>query len=254
MTKATKKDPEIGETYGTWLVVNLGARDSFGQRRWNCKCVGCGRGKLTTKREIMCCRKCRVCWGNPSDRRSVHTLGPTWSNIIRRCYSVNATGYSRYGARGITVYQPWRESFSLFVSYIERTLGPRPKGKSLDRVNNDGDYCPGNLKWSTSSEQAENRRDNYLIEHAGQTKCLSAWAEETGILRGTLEYRLATGWTTTTAFTTPVGSSKLTLRQARQIRGAYRKEGVTQIELAKKYGVHRTAISQVVRNEIHKES
>lgn len=246
----TTKDPVIGKTYGTWRVVSLGPRNSYRNKRWNCKCVECDHEKLTAKREIIICRQCRTCSG----RWSTHVLGHTWYSMIHRCHVVHSTSYFWYGARGIAVYPPWRKSFPLFASYIEETLGPRPKGKTLDRIDNDGNYCPGNLKWSTSKEQTRNTRRSLWVAYKGQTKCLAAWVEETGIPRSTLVSRLESGWTPAAAFTTPVQhQTTLTVRQARQIRGAYRKDA-TQTKLAKKYGVSRATISNIVYNKTHKEA
>lgn len=82
----------------------------------------------------------------------------TWNNIKTRCNNPLCKDYIFYGARGISMHSNWIDSYQEFEDYILATIGDRPKGYSLDRVNNDGNYEPGNLKWSTPKEQANNRR------------------------------------------------------------------------------------------------
>lgn len=78
-----------------------------------------------------------------------------WASMIQRCHNPNAQAYHNYGKRGVKVCDVWRTSFVEFIQYI----GNRPSPKhSLDRIDNNGNYEPGNCKWSTKSDQAKNRR------------------------------------------------------------------------------------------------
>lgn len=83
-----------------------------------------------------------------------HPLYGTWQNMRRRCESPKATGYELYGGRGIQVCDRWRTSFSAFLDDV----GERPDGCTLDRVDTDGDYEPGNVRWATQSVQSKNQR------------------------------------------------------------------------------------------------
>lgn len=77
-----------------------------------------------------------------------------WASMKRRCYNHNVEKYEHYGGRGITVCDRWKDSF---VNFLD-DMGRCPEGLSLDRINNDGHYEPGNCKWSTQFEQIHNRR------------------------------------------------------------------------------------------------
>lgn len=81
-----------------------------------------------------------------------------WQNIKQRCLNENHPAYGHYGGRGITLWQGWLDDFTSFVCYVLDELGERPEGMSLDRINNDGNYEPGNLRWATQSVQNGNKR------------------------------------------------------------------------------------------------
>jgi hypothetical protein len=85
-----------------------------------------------------------------------HPLYDTWWNMMRRCENEQHKGFRRYGGRGISVCPEWRGT-AAFITWIESNLGPRPEGMSLDRIDNDGNYEPGNVRWATRSEQNLNR-------------------------------------------------------------------------------------------------
>jgi hypothetical protein len=95
----------------------------------------------------------------------------------RRCGSPRDKGWHLYGGRGITVYVEWRDDPTAFIAWIEATLGPKPIGGSLDRIEGDGNYEPGNLRWATSAEQIANRRQAAWLSERYWETILAALGE-----------------------------------------------------------------------------
>jgi hypothetical protein len=134
----------------------------------------------------------------------------SWISMRQRCQNPNHTAYANYGGRGIKVCERW-SSFEDFLA----DMGERPEGCSLDRIDGDGDYEPGNVRWASSKTQSRNWRDaNNLVTFDGRTQPLASWSEEFGIEHHTLQYRLRAGWSAEKALTTPV-------------RGRVRREGAS---------------------------
>jgi len=86
-------------------------------------------------------------------------LYATWLNILNRCEDPRRKDHHNYGGRGVQVCRRWHD-VSLFIADVEREIGPRPAGMTFDRINNDGHYEPGNVRWATHREQQLNRRQS----------------------------------------------------------------------------------------------
>lgn len=118
----------------------------------------------------------------------------------QRCKNPKNSFYSSYGGRGIKVSQEF-ESFTEFFAHI----GPRPVGLTLDRIDNDGDYAPGNVRWATPQAQMLNRSDNTRLTLNGLTKTMCEWSRELGISQSAICQRLyKLKWSVEKALTTPV--------------------------------------------------
>ncbi len=114
-----------------------------------------------------------------------------WQNMRARCNTQSATGYHRYGGRGIKVCERWLTSFDVFLGDVG--LAPTSK-HSLDRIDNDGIYEPGNVRWATQKEQCRNTRRNRFVMIDGKKTLLADAAKTVGLKPNTVIYRLRRGW------------------------------------------------------------
>lgn len=146
--------------------------------------------------------------------------------MLRRCEWPGAGGYRNYGARGITVCARWH-TFEHFLA----DMGERPSlGHSIDRIDNDGHYEPGNCRWATASEQRSNTRFNHLLTFRGETLTLAQWADRLGMGRTTLDGRINRfGWTVERALSEAPGRprkrlslSRASVVEALKAHGSYR--------------------------------
>lgn len=112
-----------------------------------------------------------------------------WKDMRHRCENINHHAYRRYGGRGIEVCKRWNN----VLNFI-KDMGFRKKGMTLERINNDGNYCKENCKWSTRVEQANNRSSNRFITKGDLKMTVSEWSKHTGIKSATIRRRLSLGW------------------------------------------------------------
>lgn len=112
-----------------------------------------------------------------------------WSAIKDRCFNPDSKHYHRYGGRGITMCEEWANDYAKFATDV----GQRPKGMTLDRIDNNGNYDLTNVRWATRGEQANNRVTNVFITHEGLTMTLADWARHKGWKYGLLGSRWKKG-------------------------------------------------------------
>jgi hypothetical protein len=184
-----------------------------GVTRWQCRC-DCGNETLSNSSDLRggkstscgCLQRERMSEAAKVSSRT-HGLTDTpewrsWSAMLSRCYNPAATGYERYGGRGIGVCVQWRHSFENFFS----DMGKRPTlNHTLDRIEQNGNYTPDNCRWATKEEQGGNRRDNTLIEIDGKSMTVPAAIRAYGSPVGvsSIKKRLAKGWNHKDALTKP---------------------------------------------------
>jgi hypothetical protein len=115
-----------------------------------------------------------------------------WQGIKQRCTSKNHSNYPTYGGAGITICERWRTSFEFFLEDV----GKRPReGMQIDRIDGTKGYVPGNVRWVTPIEQANNRKNNHRLTYKGKTLTVSQWARELGVNLSGLWSRIYYGWT-----------------------------------------------------------
>lgn len=114
-----------------------------------------------------------------------------WIGVKKRCENPKYKSFADYGGRGVTICPEWRDSFVAFLADV----GPRPSPKhSIGRIDNDGNYEPGNVRWETSTEQASNTRRSVRINVDGVERTVAEWARLNGINPYTIYDRLDAGW------------------------------------------------------------
>lgn len=185
----------IGLEYGTCTVI-----DAFYWHNLMCFTYQCKCGHIYTEqfnpREETKCVACHI--DMAEERWRLENFRFTawfpkeymvWKGIFSRCYNPTTKGYHRYGGRGIKVCERWRS----FINFLD-DMGERPEGMTLDRINNDGDYEPGNCRWATYQQQAQNKSTNVNITINGETHCLAEWSRRSGISDSVLRKRLNDGW------------------------------------------------------------
>lgn len=125
----------------------------------------------------------------------------SFKSMRARCRYQGTYEFYNYGGRGVKVCDRWsgRDGFKHFLE----DMGERPKGKTLDRIDSDGDYCPENCRWATPLEQNNNRRNNKLVCYKGKTQTIAQWERELGFNRGTLQRRVRDGWSVEKALNIP---------------------------------------------------
>lgn len=191
-----------GLAFGRLTPVEITGRDKSGQR-WLCKCE-CGVEKVIQRCALVSgAAKSCGCYNleKTAERgranRKHGAVGTStykiWAGMHKRC---NDLKDSRYGGRGIKVCERWSE-FENFLA----DMGKRPEGMSIERDKVDGNYEPGNCRWATDVEQANNRRSTRYIEFNGKRQSMTMWAREIGINPLTLRARLEMGWTAERALT-----------------------------------------------------
>ena len=123
-----------------------------------------------------------------------------WKSMMQRCNYPKHIGYARYGGRGIKVCERWHD-FAAFLA----DMGECPsKDMTMERIDNDLGYQPGNCRWATKAEQSRNRSHCVLLTHNGITQNITDWALALGMRPQTLTERLRLGWTPERALTQPL--------------------------------------------------
>lgn len=129
-------------------------------------------------------------------------LYKTWATMKQRCHNPNDHAYERYGGRGITVCEEWFNDYHQFSKWAKES--GYSDDLTLDRIDNNKGYFPGNCRWATYQDQARNRRNTRLATLNGETHDLSTWADITGIERNAIYQRIYRGWSDEAALTTPI--------------------------------------------------
>lgn len=201
-----------GQQFGRWIVLNEAKEQKRGQHTmWTCRCR-CGTirdvdGRTLRSGLSQSCGCFKLEKTIARLTKHGHAAGNQtkayrcWCALRSRCMNPNQQStWLKYGGRGITFCKRW-ESYENFLADMGEP--PTPE-HSIDRIDNDGNYEPGNCRWATNQEQARNRRSTHLYDYGGRSKTLGAWAAQYGIPEGVLLHRLQRNWPIETALQQPI--------------------------------------------------
>lgn len=189
-----------GDKINRWTVIKEVESESgslnFEDKRFLCRC-DCGTERvlryksLAYKTSKSC--GCYMREFNSKNRRKfpqdtvksrIYTI---WNGIKCRCYTKSSGEYSRYGAKGITMCDEWRNDFMAFYNWA--IAHGYNESLTIDRIDCNGNYEPSNCKWATMKEQMQNKRNNVVLELNGESHTISEWSRITGIKSGALQGR-----------------------------------------------------------------
>lgn len=189
-------------------------RDTYQFALWKCKC-SCGEiitaratGIISNQKkscggEVHKKDHYKIRWdarGRKHGKYGTHPLYSRWLGMFQRCHVPTSQAFKDYGGRGIRVCPEWRDSAEPYIKYLESIGWHDGCTLTVDRIDNNGDYSPENIKLSNGFEQANNKRSNKFITYKGQTKTLAQWVRYFGVPYGRLQRRLWLGMSPEKAF------------------------------------------------------
>lgn len=206
----------IGKKFNRLTIVSFNGISSIGAYRYNCIC-DCGNKSIISisllknnhVKSCGCLQKehsTRI--GKTINKKHGDTVGHVrsrifviWSNMLNRCNNIKSNNYKYYGERGIIVYPGWSD-YTIFKTWaLENGYSD---DLTLDRINSDGNYEPGNCRWATRTEQANNRGKTIFLDFNGEKLPLADWSRRLGIAIGTIHSRLRRGWTIEKTLSKPI--------------------------------------------------
>ena len=232
--------------------------------KWECEC-SCGNTKIVDGLDLINggVKGCG-CWHKDAmAERSKkaktygythHRLYACYYRMRRRCENPADKSYKRYGGRGIKVCDEWKNDIMAFINWgLENGY---KEGLSIDRIDNDGDYSPGNCRWADAMQQSNNRRTNRYVTYNGETHTYAEWSRITGIKQLTIRHRIEnSGWSIEDALTVSTDERRYGILQNANRKTAVYKDGKivgvfnSQTEAARFAGVGKSSVSRVIKGK-----
>lgn len=189
-----------GQKFGRLSVLCSASPGPNGVTRWRCRC-SCGGRKIVITSNLVHGRtqSCGCLHHEMMIKRNyrhgkIHTPEyRCWKHINNRCYNESDPAYPDYGGRGIKVCSRWRRGNPVGFTNFRADMGQRPPGRSIDRINNDGNYNPSNCVWSTSVQQHRNRRNSRLVTYRGKQYTLRELADLFNLSHASVAQRYVEG-------------------------------------------------------------
>lgn len=202
ISKLPKYQRLLSKRYGKLVVRKFLGLNKHRQAKWLCQC-DCGQTTITTTGLLN--NGLQSCGCFVKEQITTHGMTNTrpyriWGGMKSRCDNPNAWNFHLYGQRGITYCQRW-DTFENFWHDMKANYDPN---KSLDRIDNDGNYCPQNCHWATIRQQNCNRSNSVMLTYKGKTQNITQWAEELKMSRCALYARKERGWSDKRILETPI--------------------------------------------------
>lgn len=186
----------VGNKFGRLTVIERHGISKSKKALWKCIC-DCGGFAIVTTQDLKnghtkscgCLKIEEVKKRSKTHGMSNNNLFFVWFAIKDRCFNQNNKKYKHYGGRGITVCDEWKNDFQAFYDYVSQLPHFDEEGYSIDRINNNGNYEPGNVRWATKTEQANNRNNTIVLTIDKETHTLPEWSRILGVKYNTLYYR-----------------------------------------------------------------
>jgi hypothetical protein len=203
--KRRAKPVVAGARYGTWTVISMSDVRKNGHIYWNCMC-DCGVQKPVAALHLKggksancgCLKSSRLLARATTHGQAGTRTHRIWQNMRGRCRNPNLPDFKYYGGRGIKVCERW----NVFENFLA-DMGECPPDLSIDRIDVNGNYEPGNCRWATQKEQTNNQRKNVRLTLNGRTQTLQQWADELKLDASMIRWRLDEGWSVERALTEP---------------------------------------------------
>lgn len=196
----------VNRQFGKWTVIERANNDKNGQRQWLCRCE-CGTLKIVAGRHLTSdkthscgCDKlngARNPFYKHGEKRT--RLYGIWSGMKDRCYNSNNPFYNRYGGRGISICDEWRNNYPAFKVWA--LTNGYTENLTIDRRDNNGNYTPGNCRWTTRKTQCNNRCSTRKYKYNGVVASIKEHCENLGLNHNSVRTRLSRGWTFEEAIT-----------------------------------------------------
>jgi hypothetical protein len=192
-----------GQTFTFLTVIRRSEDHGSGKKpvvKWECRCV-CGKIVIIKSDSLLSghtksCGCQKIKHGLSNKER----LYQTWKNMRRRCFDPKNKRWNQYGGRGITICPEWND-YSIFREWA--TANGYNDNLTIDRIEVNGNYCPGNCRWVDMKIQANNVSRNHIIEYQGKKMTMSEFANYLGISYSALQHRIERGWDISKIVSTP---------------------------------------------------
>lgn len=196
----SRKTSYLGKIFGDYIVLKyIGSTPDKKHKRYLCECKKCGKQIILNSLQLYKCKKCQECQKN--ETKKIKKIKNVLYRMKQRCYNENDKSYINYGFRGIKICDEWLGNSDNFVKWFLSNKNDDNVDLTIDRIDNNGNYCPENCRLVNRKIQNNNKRNNIIIEYNNKKQTLKQWCEELNLpYRKTHKRLYELGWSVEKAF------------------------------------------------------